>query len=52
MSELRMIESNYFDKLQTPLQPTKDNLEMYTYLAFEKVILSKLNHKNSILSKN
>jgi len=39
MSELQKIEASYFDKLQIPLQPAKDNLEMYTYLAFEKVCL-------------
>lgn len=35
---MQKIEASYYDKLQIPLQPTKDNLQMYTYAAFEKVI--------------
>ena len=37
MTEMQKSEANYYDKLQIPLQPTKDNLQMYTYAAFEKV---------------
>ena len=43
MSEMQMMEANYFDQVQIPLQPTKDNLEMFTYMTFEKVFFIEIN---------
>ena len=41
MTEMQSLEAKYFDKVQIPLQPTKDNLEMFTYMTFEKVFKIK-----------
>jgi len=40
---MQMMEANYFDQVQIPLQPTKDNLEMFTYMTFEKVFFIEIN---------